>query len=425
MPTPPTASDAENAGVPRASRFHLASTTSAEILGGLTVLVAACVVALSALTQDASDGLATNLPWVLVAVAFAAVGVAVARRQPHNSIGWILIAVGLLFLLSYVGNAYAVIDYRHHRGMLPLGLEAVFLGVLWDLAAFLIPLTVLLFPNGEVPSRRWSWTLSAYLTILALAVTSAEIVAVTQPVHISSGGSPLSGHLAGIMAVLNNGSSILVVPLAVIWLSWTIRLVGSFRAASGGSRQQLKWLVGGAMLTVIASMITGAVTLLVPSSGGPSGAWQLLAVGFLSLGIAALPIGMGVGILKYRLYEIDRLISRTLSYAIVTGLLIGIYIGLVTLATRVLAFSSPLGVAASTLAAAALFTPLRRRVQRLVDRRFNRARYDAEAAVAAFAYRVRDDVDLDVVRSEFVLAVQSTVEPSQISLWLRPTGSRS
>jgi hypothetical protein len=394
-------------------------------LAVLTVIVAAAVVALSALTQDSSDGLATNVPWVLVAVAFAAVGVAVARRQPRNSIGWLLIAVGLVFLLSYVGNTYAVIDYRHHHGALPLGLGAVFLGVLWDLAAFLIPLTVLLFPNGDVPSLRGRWTLSAYLTILALSVTSAEIVAVTQPIHISSGGSPIAGHLAGIMAVLNNGSSILFVPLAVIWLSWTIRLVGSYRAASGGSRQQLKWLVGGAMLTVIAFMITGALTLLVPGSGGPSGAWQLLVIGLLSLGVAALPIGMGVGILKYRLYEIDRLISRTLSYAIVTGLLVGVYVGLVTLATRVLPFSSPLGVAASTLAAAALFTPLRRRVQRLVDRRFNRARYDAEAMVAAFARRVRDDVDLEVVSSEFVRAVQTSVEPAHVSLWLRPTGSRS
>jgi len=415
---------AQGAGAPKATRFRLASPTSAVFLGGLTVLVAACVVALSALTQDASDGLATNLPWVLVAVAFAGVGVAVATRQPRNSIGWILIAVGLVFLLSYIGNAYAVIDYRHHHGALALGLGAVFLGVLWDLAAGLIPLTVLLFPTGQVPSPRWRWTLWVYLSALPLMVISAEVVAIASPVHISSGGSPIPPQ-AGIMAVLNNGSSILFVLLALIWLSWTIRLVGSYRAASGGSRQQLKWLVGGAMLTVIAFMITGAVALLVPGSGGPSGAWQLLAIGVLSLGVAALPIGMGVGILKYRLYEIDRLISRTLSYATVTGLLIGVYIGLVTLATRVLPFSSPLGVAASTLAAAALFNPLRRWVQRLVDRRFNRARYDAEATVAAFAHRVRDDVDLEVVRSEFVRAVQSSVEPSQVSLWLRPTGSRS
>jgi hypothetical protein len=227
------------------------------------------------------------------------------------------------------------------------------------------------------------------------------------------------------MAVLNNGSSILVAPLILIWLTWTIRLVGSYRAASGGSRQQLKWFAGGAMLLVIAPFMTiGGVALLVPGSG-TSGGWQLLPYVVVPLGVAALPIGMGVGILKYRLYEIDRLISRTLSYAIVTGLLIGVYVGLVTLATRVLPFSSPLGVAASTLGAVALFNPLRRLVQRVVDRRFNRARYDAEATVAAFAQRVRDGVDLEVVSSEFVQAVQTSVEPAHVSLWLRPTGSSS
>jgi hypothetical protein len=394
-------------------------------LAVLTVIVAAAVVALSALTQDSSDGLATNVPWVLVAVAFAAVGVAVARRQPRNSIGWLLIAVGLLFLLSYVANTYAVIDYRHHHGALPLGLGAVFLGALWTLAAGLIPLTVLLFPNGQVPSHRWRWTLRIYLTVLAFLLISAEVVTVASPVQISAGGSTITSHLSGIMAVLNNGSSILVAPLILIWLTWTVRLVGSYRAASGGSRQQLKWFAGGAMLMVIAPFMTiGGVALLVPGSG-PSGGWQLLGYVVVPLGVAALPIGMGVGILKYRLYEIDRLISRTLSYATVTGLLIGVYVGLVTLATRVLPFSSPLGVAASALAAVALFTPLRRRVQRLVDRRFNRARYNAEATVAAFAQRVRDDVDLEVVSSEFVRAVQSSVEPAHISLWLRPTGSSS
>ena len=177
------------------------------------------------------------------------------------------------------------------------------------------------------------------------------------------------------------------------------------------------------MITLIVLVASLVLSPTVPS-GSSSGLWQVLVGSIAPLGIAALPIGMGIGILKYRLYDIDRLISRTLSYAIVTGLLIGVYVGLVTLATRVLPFSSPLGVAASTLAAVALFNPLRRRVQRLVDRRFNRARYDAEATIAAFARRVRDDVDLELVSSEFVRAVQTSVEPAHVSLWLRPTVPR-
>ena len=167
-------------------------------------------------------------------------------------------------------------------------------------------------------------------------------------------------------------------------------------------------------------MITIAGLVLTLGFGGNSNpALRTLGgVGFLAL--MALPIGMGVGILKYRLDDIDRLISRTFSYLIVTGLLAGVFFGIVVLATRVLPFSSPVGVAASTLAAAALFNPLRLRVQRLVDRRFNRARYDAETIVAAFGARLRDAVDLETVRHELEYAIGRAVEPSHLSLWIRP-----
>lgn len=138
----------------------------------------------------------------------------------------------------------------------------------------------------------------------------------------------------------------------------------------------------------------------------------------LGVGIVALPITIGVGILKYRLYDIDRLISRTLSYAVVTGLVVGVYVGFVTLVTKVLGFSSPVAVAASTLAAVALFNPLRVRVQRVVDRRFNRARYDAEATVASFTARLRDAIDLETVRTELLEVVNRSVEPAHASVWI-------
>jgi hypothetical protein len=142
----------------------------------------------------------------------------------------------------------------------------------------------------------------------------------------------------------------------------------------------------------------------------------------LVAGIAALPASMGVAILRYRLYDIGRIISRTLAYAIVTGLLIGLYAGLVLLATRVLSVHTPVAVAASTLAAAALFNPLRRRVQRVVDRRFNRARYDADQIVAAFAVRLKDAVDLDSVRDDLAGVVQQALEPAHISVWVSQRG---
>jgi hypothetical protein len=180
----------------------------------------------------------------------------------------------------------------------------------------------------------------------------------------------------------------------------------------------LKWLLSGATIFVVSALIAQVLTTT------HSQGWQLVS-DVVGIGNVALPVSMGVAILKFRMYEIDRLISRTLSYAIVSGLLVGVFVAVVTLTTGVLPFSSPVGVAASTLAAASLFNPLRRRVQHLVDRRFNRARYDAEATVAAFTLRLRDAVDLDTVRGELLHAVDRAVEPAHVSLWIRPRDGRA
>jgi hypothetical protein len=177
-------------------------------------------------------------------------------------------------------------------------------------------------------------------------------------------------------------------------------------------RQQLKWLLACGSFSVFGFLI--AITLGSAQHGVVS---VLGKVGFL--GLIALPISIGIGILRYRLYDIDRLISRTLSYALLTGLLVGVFAGIVLLTTRVLPFSSPVGVAASTLAAAALFSPLRSRLQRLVDRRFNRARYDAEATVAAFGARLRDAVDVDTVLDELAATAARSLEPAHVTVWVR------
>src|SRR5450755_1701661 len=187
----------------------------------------------------------------------------------------------------------------------------------------------------------------------------------------------------------------------------------SWRRSAGERRQQVKWLASGAVVTIVSAII--AVSF---SSSGPTSTLLDWADNLAWFGLAALPVSMGVGILRYRLYEIDRLISRTLAYAAVTALLVGVYAGLVLLSTHVLSLNSPVAVAASTLAAAALFNPLRRRVQRFVDRRFNRARYDAELTVTAFAARLKDAVDLGSVRADLTSVVRDTLEPSHVSLWL-------
>ena len=165
----------------------------------------------------------------------------------------------------------------------------------------------------------------------------------------------------------------------------------------------------GAAITLCVGLLGSALSSAVAASR------------LLEVGVTAMPIAIGVGILKYRLYDIDRIISRTLAYAIVTGLLVGVYAGLVLLSTQVLTIKSPVAVAVSTLAAAALFSPLRGRVQRAVDRRFNRARYDADQTVAEFAVRLKDAVDLDTVQDDLAEVVQRVLEPAHLTLWVSET----
>jgi hypothetical protein len=340
-------------------------------------------------------------------VAFGGVGLVVAYRQPRNRLGWFLLGLLSLLGLGSIAGSYAVLDYRlGHRG-LPLGPVAVVLAnTLWLPSFALAPLIILLFPDGHLPTPRWRWVVWAYAGLVACVavVGAANAIAPVADHDIgvnSSGNLTSSGHLPGWLA--NPPAwigAVVVVGLVGIVLSAVGRQVLSWRRATGERRQQLKWLAFGAAVTVV---------------------WLIAMLFFSNLpivGIAALPVSVGIAILKYRLYDIDRIISRTLAYAIVTGLLVGAYAGLVLLATRVLAFSSTIAVAASTLAAAALFNPLRLRVQRRVDRRFNRARYDADQTVAAFAARLKDAVDLDSVRDDLATVVQQALEPAHFSVWI-------
>ena len=199
--------------------------------------------------------------------------------------------------------------------------------------------------------------------------------------------------------------------LIISWVVWLAVQIPKYRKSRGERRLQLKWLYSGAAVFIV------CLGFGLFQSSNATGLAAVVG-GVLAAGVAALPIALGIGIMKYRLYEIDRIISRTLAYAILTGLLVGVYAGLVLLATEVLRFSSPVAVAAATLAAAALFNPLRRRVQRIVDRRFNRAHYDAEATVAAFAGRLRGSVDLASIQEELAATVDQAFEPTHVSVWV-------
>ncbi len=352
----------------------------------------------------------------------AAVGMLVAVRRPGNPLGWLLLGCGVLFSLQGGSVAYSVLDYQFHHGTLPLGRLAIALQATWAAGLVLVAGVLWLFPDGQLPTGRWRrvggvlW--AAGLLFGVLAFVPLVIAAAAHTVRVDANGGPVAlDHPAGYELVWVIVENIGFFALIISWVVWLAVQVPKFRKSSGDRRLQLKWLYSGAAAFIVCL----GVGLF--QSGNAYGL-AAVAGGVIAAGVAALPIALGIGILKYRLYEIDRIISRTLAYAIVTGLLVGVYAGLVLLATEVLRFSSPVAVAASTLAAAALFNPLRKRVQRIVDRRFNRAQYDAEATVAAFAGRLRESVDLASIQHELAATVDHAVEPTHISVWVTGPASR-
>jgi hypothetical protein len=374
-------------------------------LAGLMVLLAIALIPLSLAARQ--NPLVTGGPDIAVAVPFAAVGLVVARHRPQNPIGWLMLvlAVGLIFYID--SGLYNVLNYRlGHR--LPLAPVALILYHVFEPVIGLVPLVILLFPDGHAPSPRWRWVVRGYLVLAVIDMIIQGQMSVYALTHHRT-QVDTSGQL-----LLSDGAySVVFAPLAFVFFGLWILSVGyqvvSWRRSVGERRQQLSWLMAAgavALVCVVAAAFAQAA----------HGAWQVVG-DVLLIGGAALPVAMGVAILKYRLYEIDRIISRTLSYAIVTGLLVGVYAGLVLLAEQVLRFHSTVAVAVSTLAAAALFSPLRQRVQRAVDRRFNRVRYDGDRMVEAFADRLKDAVDLDMVRTDLAGVVTRALEPTHVSLW--------
>jgi hypothetical protein len=335
-----------------------------------------------------------------------------------------LLALMALLLLGGVGADYAWLSYRlgHH---LPLAVVGVFLGPTWVWLFVTLPLVILLFPDGRLPSPRWRPVLWGYLAVAACWPVSIDAVTVgavaAGDIHLVPGGDLRAvDDPAGSSAWLGSVEAVILPVLAAFWLVFVASQVLSWRRADGERRQQLKWLMSGAAVCMAALAVSAVVGTLGPQGSPPPAIQAVLNV--VTIGIAALPVSIGVAILRYRLYDIDRIISRTLAYAIVTGLLVGVYAGLVLLATEVFLFHSTVAVAAATLAAAALFNPLRRRVQRVVDRRFNRARYDADRMVAGFATRLKDIVNLDSVRDDLAGVVHQALEPAHVSVWINERG---
>jgi hypothetical protein len=398
------------------SFLRLASPTTAAVLGLLAVLLTVADIPIELVSPAASPSgsdVWSNVTWFVFGLAFIGVGVVVARREPRNRIGWLLIAAALTLLLSSDGASYGYIDYRLHHGALPLGSVALLLAAGFFYTFLLVPLIILLFPEGRL-GPRWRWPVRAYLTIAVAYIAGSISVAVTDfrlRVPIDASGNLVGlNHPRGANHWVGPVSGLSAIAAGLLAAAAVVYQLRRYRRASGEARQQLKWLGAGATTCIV------SLAIALAWSNSPDWVGNIL----YPLGLLSVPITIAVGILRYRLYEIDRLVSRTLAYALLTALLVGTFIGLVALTTNTLALSGRVGVAASTLVAAALFNPLRVRLQRLVDRRFNRAHYNAEATVAAFTARLRDAVEIDAIRADLLDAVNRAVQPTQASIWIKP-----
>jgi hypothetical protein len=405
------------AGMPAARatarRFGLASLAACVAIGVVVLVLFIAAVPLAGLAHQNLNASHGSLP-VWVTAPFAVVGLVLAWRRPANPIGWIMLAGAFFLALSEDASYYTVADYGLRHGDLPLGGLALFAQPGWAPGIVLLGLLILVFPDGRLPSWRWRWLMWAYAAVAALWIAGTVVITagalIDHRTQVDSGGNLLllsgSNPAAGWWNVLQ----VMFFPLlAACWLASLAGQGLSYRRSSGERRQQLKWLLAGTAAILVCTPLFVVLTIL----GSPS--W----VGILVLAaLLAFPVSIGVAVLKYHLFDIDRIISRTLAYAIVTGLLVGVYAGLVLLATEVFRFHSTVAVAAATLAAAALFNPLRRQVQLLVDRRFNRARYDADQMVAGFAARLKDTVDLDSVRDDLASVVYQALEPAHVSVWI-------
>jgi hypothetical protein len=382
-------------------------------LAGLAVLGLAAggrlagLVAATDLSGDPGLGLVV-LPVVLATVSAAAVGAVLAGRRPRHPVGWLLLGVALGLAANVLVESYVKHGLLVRPGSLPaarLLIGFTYTGVVvWlSCAGFVLLLT----PTGRLPSPRWRW----WAGLAAAAPVVAVLAMAVQPDPLAPDyhGNPLaSPALARLLAAPG------VAAIAVVLVSLLVgagSLVGRFRRARGTERQQLRWLALAAVLA--------AGLLLVGLVAGYLGRDAVVFTS-LTLCVALLPLGTGAAMLRYRLYDLDRIVSRTVAYGLLTVLLGGGYVLVVLGLGQLLGRDSSLAVAAATLAGAAAFQPARRRIQQVVERRFNRRRYDAARTIGAFSARLRDQVDLDDLRGELLAVVDQTMQPTRASLWLRP-----
>jgi hypothetical protein len=397
-------------------------------LWALYIVVAVPLVILTTINEGAvgrvaiGDVLRTLLFDVLILLVMMTVGALVASRRPGNAIGWLFCGVALASETGALAIEYAVRALVIAPGSLPAGVwVGLFAEAVRSLGWYLLlTFLLLLFPTGKLPSPRWrpvAWfsavsvavySITSVLVPDAFANTDARLQAVVNPIALSP--------LLPIVGLLEGGSILLAFAAT---LACGISLVTRFRHAHGVERQQLKWMA----YAVVCSLVIFA-TIIVSTFFLPPQAQDVAGYGFEAV-LIALPVATGIAMLRYRLWDIDVIIRRTLIYGTLTAILAGLYLVVVVTAqllgarltgqTRLPAWL----IVVTTLAVAALFAPMRRRVQRVIDRRFYRSRYDAARTLAAFSATLRTELDLSQLSAHLVAVVEQTMKPATVSLWLR------
>jgi hypothetical protein len=381
-------------------------------LAGLSVLTLVPATWLAMLQRlggvDPVSNAAAAAPVVLATVSAATVGALLASRRPRHPVGWLLLGLGIALAVNLLVEPYVRYGLLVRPGSLPAATYLVgFVYVMILVGLSCTGFVLLLTPTGSLPSPRWRW----WARVAGAAPVVIVLGGVVQPNPLAPDylGNPLAvPALARVLAVPALAGIVVVLVSLLVGAG---SLVGRFRRARGVERQQLRWL---AVAAALASML-----LLVALVAGYLALEGVVLVSF-GLCVTLLPLATGAAILRYRLYDLDRIISRTLAYGLLTVLLGGGYALVVLGLGQLLGQRSSLVVAGATLAVAALFQPARRRIQRAVDRRFNRRRYDAARTIAAFSARLRQHVDLDTLTGQLLGVVDETMQPTQASLWLRP-----
>ena len=370
------------------------------------------------------------LIFLLPFLAFPIVGALIASRRPENPIGWICLAVGIFWMLANLTSAYGVYGMVANPGSVPLPAQVGSLGDwLWVPAVGLVGIyLLLLFPDGKLLSRRWrplAWLSGAVIVLLSLSIL------LTPGPLDALGGVRNPFGLEGrpwVADALKAGRLLLL----LCFLASALSLVLRFRRSGGEERQQIKWIAFAASFLGLAYLAAtiGAVFVrdiaLDVTGGAPTPLWLQLLQDAVSLSGAGISIAIGFAVLKYRLYDIEVIINRTLVYGALTATLALVYFGGVATVQAIFRALTgqqeqpQLAIVVSTLVIAALFTPLRRRIQSFIDRRFYRSKYDARKTLEAFSAKLRDETDLNALSGDLIGVVRETMQPAHISLWLRP-----